>query len=250
MRSFFLEHGFHADPIQVRDPPAKALPLARREESARQLVRRLQEATEFAQAALASAQSRSEDAANRRRRGPERYEVGDLVWLDIGNYRSPRPSKKIDWLYRKYRVVKVLGSHTVELDVDSGIWPRFHVDILRRASCDPLPGQTTTDPQPAPLINEDDELEFEVQEILCARNKRRGRGSLRVRWRGYERPTWEPVENLTETEALDHWGQYGSIDTNNGLLDQYVTQQKTRTKFAHNTTRKRNAGASSPARVN
>src|SRR5699024_7286458 len=91
---FFLEHGYHPEPIQVREVPAEALPLQRREKDARKLAERLQEATEFAQAALAAAQARSEDAANRRRTAPERYAVGDLVWLNVGNYRSPRPSKK------------------------------------------------------------------------------------------------------------------------------------------------------------
>lgn len=229
---FFLEHGYHPEPIQVREAPAQNRPTHQREKDAKKLVERLQEATEFAQAALAAAQARSEEAANKRRSAPERYAVGDLVWLNIGNYRSPRPSKKLDWLHRKYRVTKVLGSHNVELDVGSRIWPRFHVDLLRRASSDPLPGQVTVDPQPAPLRNEDDELEFEVEDILCAQTQRLGRGVIRralVRWRGYTQLNWEPVENLQDVEALDRFEErYGDINFNDGPIEEYApaTQQQ------------------------
>lgn len=129
------------------------------EVAANKLVRRLDEAVQFAQASIAAAQDKSEQAVNQRRTPAEKYEVGDLVWLDVANYRSPRPSKKLDWKFRKYRVTKVRGSHTVELDVPSGIHNNFHVDLLRRASSDLVPGQIISEPQPAPLRNDDGEEE-------------------------------------------------------------------------------------------
>lgn len=221
---FFLEHGYHADPVQVKEP-APNEKLDPKEVDASKLVARLDEVVQFAQASMAAAQARAEKSTNKRRRPPERYEVGDLVWLHVGNYRSPRPCKKLDWLHRKYRVTRVLGSHTVELAVPSGIHPRFHVDVLRRARSDPLPGQETTDPQPAPLRDADGGDEWKVGEILCARSKRRGRGWVReglVRWIGYEEPTWEPVENLQDLEALDKYEErHGKIESNDGPLHEY-----------------------------
>lgn len=40
--------------------------------------------------------------------------------------------KKLSWVNAKYRVTKVISPHVVELDVPSGIWPKFHVDLLKR----------------------------------------------------------------------------------------------------------------------
>jgi hypothetical protein len=91
------------------------------------------------------------------------------------NYRSPRPSKKLDWLHHKYTVMKVISCHVVELSVPAAIYPRFHVDLLRRAHEDPVLGQETDDAQPPP-VRDNDGNEWQVEEVLCARTRRRGRG--------------------------------------------------------------------------
>ena len=195
------------------------------------LLKKVQDTTNFAQAALAATQQRYEETTNKRRIPSERFEVGDKVWLHMGNYRSPRPSKKLDALHRKFTVTKVIGSHVLELDVPTGIYPRFHVDLLRRAAKDPLPGQKQVDFQPPP-IQVDGEDEWEVQEILCARTKKRGRGSVRealVRWTGYADPTWEPIESLSDVEALERYiVRYGPIETADGPLKKYASQRRQR----------------------
>ena len=92
--------------------------------------------------------------------------------------------------------------------MDMGIWPCFHVDLLQQASSNPLPGQYTEDPQPVLLLNDNGNAEWEVQEVLYAYSKRVGCSSqckALVRWRGYAKPTWEPLDSLQDIEALDQF---------------------------------------------
>jgi hypothetical protein len=184
------------------------------------------------QAMIAASQQQQEEAANSKRQPAERFEVGDKVWLSMANYRSPRPCKKLDWLHHKYTVTKVISSHVVELDVPGSIHPRFHVDLLRRARQDPAPGQRVDDSQPPPIQEENGVEKWEVEEILCARWKNRGRGKFRevfVRWHGYADATWEPVEALRKTEAMEEFESvYGPVMKYDGPLEKY--QRTTRSR--------------------
>jgi hypothetical protein len=209
---FFTTHGYHVDILQLEDSPRDQRESPRADQG-RKLVERLKEATEWAQAAISAAQQRQEEVANRTRDPAEHFKVGDKVWLDLRNVRTPRPSKNLDWLHAKYTVTEVISSHSYRLDVPTGIHPVFHVDLLRRAAIDPFPSQQRDDAQP-PAVLIDNNDEWAVEEILQTRTRRRGRGVTRevyVKWNGYAEPTWEPVENLDETEAWgDFLARYGS----------------------------------------
>jgi hypothetical protein len=192
----------------------------------------MREAQEFAQAAMASAQQQMEEYANRSRKAAEELKVGDLVWLNLRNVQTPQLSKKLSWINAKYRVKRVLGSHHVELNVPGGIFPKFHVDLLKRAPEDPLPSQRLRDDQPPPLIpqTEDQDAEWEVDEILRARRKRVGRGSRRevlVKWTGYQDPTWEPRAELRDTEALSRFEAVFGDGDNVGYDTGTATGRKT-----------------------
>lgn len=214
---FFIEHGYNVEPLRVHDSVPEAA--NEREAKADSTVRKLVEATKFAQAAMAASQERMERTANGRRAPAERFEVGDKVWLHMGNYRSPRPSKKLDWLHHKYEVIEVTKPTVMRLDVPGNIHPYFHVSILRRAANDPLPGQQRTDERPPP-IKEDDGDYWLVKEVLAARWKRVGRGQRRevlVKWEGYQELTWEPLSSLRLTDALEEFEQrYGPADKSDG----------------------------------
>ncbi|KJZ70524.1 hypothetical protein HIM_10068 [Hirsutella minnesotensis 3608] len=209
---FFVEHGYHVDLISVEDSDEP--PHDKEESKADALLTRLKEVNEYMQAAA------------------ERFEVGDKVWLSMANYRSPRPCKKLDWLHHKYTVTKVISSHVVELDARGSIYRRFHVDLLRRAYQDPAPGQKVDDAQPPAIQDETGEDLWDVDEILCARWKKRGRGEYRqalVRWTGYADPTWEPVEWLQGTIAMKAFeDKYGPIKTNYGPREIYDALAGTR----------------------
>ncbi|KHJ34060.1 hypothetical protein EV44_g2434 [Erysiphe necator] len=222
MSPFFAEHGYNIDPIEQVEPLSKPSEPAKR---AQAFVNRIREAQELAQAAMASAQARMEESANKKRREAELFKVGDRVWLNLKHVQTPQLSKKLSWINAKYQITKVIDSHTVQLNTPSGIWPRFHVDLIKIAATDPFPSQIIDDEQPQPItpqisntinVSADTGEEQYVEKILRAENKKIGRGyrqSLLVKWKGFAEPTWEPRQNLEDTEALDVFESlYGTKD--------------------------------------
>jgi hypothetical protein len=92
----------------------------------------------------------------------------------------------------------------MELNVLGHIYPRFHVDLLKRAEDDPFLSQIRDDIQPSPLFI-DGEPEYIIEKIKKARLKKVGKGSRRkvlVKWKRYKEETWEPREEFLKTEAL------------------------------------------------
>lgn len=220
MSPFFLRHGYNLDPLAEPTPSFKDVSKHPGRRSAQEYVQRLRDAQDFAQAAMASAQQRNEENANRFRRQPEQYKVGDKVWLDLRNVKTPQLSKKLAWLHGKYEVTAVPNPLTVELNVPGNVHKRFHVELVKRAGTDSFPSQKRDDAQNPPIIDELGEQEYEIESILRARTVKRGRGTFRealVKWIGWVEPSWEPIEYVLDTIALDKFEKaYGPIMTNNG----------------------------------
>lgn len=192
-------------------------------------VERLRKATDWAQAAIATAQDRQQTQANRNRQAAPIYEPGGKVWLNLKNTQSERPSKKLRWLHARYEVIEVPSPHTVRLNVPSVVHPTFHVDLVRPAASDPLPSQIVDDTQPPPILG-DNEAEWEVEEIIATRTRTFGRGSRREvlgKWRGYAERTWQDVRMLEKCAALDEFEErFGNVQTNDGPCDLYETRTR------------------------
>ena len=79
------------------------------------------------------------------------------------------------------------------------------------------------DSNPAAIVVRDDDesedhLEYRVDRIADERT-RRGELQYLVYWTGYSEPTWQPSNNLRETEALDDWLAYTApVRGSNGRL--------------------------------
>lgn len=208
---FFLLHGYHADPISVATENCNA-PEETSEGAAERIVKKIKSAQDWAQAAMAAAQEKQERYYNRHRKPAPMYKVGDEVWLDTRHWRTDRPCKKLDMKNRKYKVTGVVNSHSYRLDVPGKKNDSFHVELLRPAASDHFPSQELPKYEPGPMLF-DGELKYIVEEVLCARSVKEEGKNLRqvqVKWLGYDKPTWEPLQNLKGNDLLiayeDKWG--------------------------------------------
>lgn len=219
---FFLSHGYNAETITTRPTPSAEERVRTPKEKGEAIISKLREAQDFAQSAMAAAQQMQEHYANRKRDPPWSFKKGDKVWLSLKNIKTVRASKKLDWLHAKYTITKVYekSPHFYELDVPPGIHNKFHVSLLRPAATDGLPSQMRDDSQPPALAIEDGEPWFGVETILRCRTRRIGRGGRRealVKWTGFVAPTWEPLVNVDQTDALRAFeARYGDAKSNDG----------------------------------
>ena len=205
---FFLEHGYHprlGNEVELPTPTAGRARNPR--QAGEQIVARLKEAVNFAQACMAEAQQRQEDQANRRREPAPAFRVGDKVWLDLRNVKTQRPCKKLDARSAKYTITEAISGSAYRLDTPPGIHNVFSVSLLRPAASDPFPSQIQTDVQPGPIIADGEDW-YNVESIRDHRWKRgRGRGGpwqqqVLVQWTGYQQPTWESRQELERTDAF------------------------------------------------
>lgn len=95
------------------------------------IVRKLRQATEPIQSAMAVAQQAQEESTNRSRTEGPMFRAGDKVWLNLWNIRTDRTNKKLYWKHAKFTVVKVFGSQSYQLDTPPGIHNIFLSDLLQ-----------------------------------------------------------------------------------------------------------------------
>ena len=160
---------------------------------------------------MAVAKEAQERHSNTRRLVGDEFRPRDRVWLKLKHVKTTRPIKKLDWIALPYRVFACIGIHAVQLDTPPGMHPVFHVSLVKKAAEDPLPSQLTIDNEPGMIFDtpEDPSFvainfdgEYTIERIL--RHRRQGRGwHLFVKWLGWPEPTWEPLQQLQKTTALD-----------------------------------------------
>lgn len=168
----------------------------RSREDAQRHVETLQRYVEAGRAAIAQAQERMVEQANRKRRKPD-FDVGDKVFVIKKAWSTTRPSDKLDFPLTRtpYEIISKIKDNVFRLKVPEG-WratDQFNADRLRRFPDNPLPGQAAENPDGELL---DGEEEWEVEELTASRLHYR-KLQYQVKWKGWDPdPTWYNARNF------------------------------------------------------
>lgn len=157
---------------------------------------------------LIDAREAAEKQFNRKRLDLPNWKEGDLVMLSAKNWTTRRPSKKLDnKQLGPFKIIKKVSTHAYQLQLDEGmrIHDVFHVCHLGKVPQDRFPSRHQPPPPPVEINGE---TEYLVEAIIGER-RRAGKLEFKVRWKGFtsEEDTWEPLRNIQDLEAYDHYLQ-------------------------------------------
>jgi hypothetical protein len=189
--------------------------------AAAEFVRKMRDSLEHARQCLKAAQDRMKEYADRRRREPPPFKVGDEVLLSTKHLRMPhsKTRKLLPRFVGPFPIDRVVSpvAFKLRLPKHMRIHNVFHVSLLKPYKRDGL-----VQPPPPPDII-DDEFEYEVEAVLAHRERRvrsrkKSKKSAReylVKWVGYGdiNNTWEPEEHLEHArERLqEYWVNHGVV---------------------------------------
>jgi hypothetical protein len=140
--------------------------------------------------------------ANKKRR-PEDFDVGDLVYITKKSWRTDRPCDKLDNpVAGPFRIMgKKHYSWVIDLPPSYKIYNVFHSDRLRKAAENALPGQLNEN-DPDANYEVDGNIEWEVDLILGSRIYR-GKLQYMVEWKGWDPDnTWYDAESFKNSPTL------------------------------------------------
>jgi hypothetical protein len=207
MSPFFANAGYH--PRMSFGPPrpttatmSNTLKASNKEGT--DFASKMQEITDLLRTNMLSAQAAQERFANANRSPAPAYRVGDMVLLSTRNINSARPTKKFDQKYLgPFRVEEVVNPVSYRLKLPHElqlIHDTFHTNLLRPAPRDPLPGQFNPPPPPI-TIDTQGEVLYAVEKILKSKRTKQKGFQYLIQWRGYDKPSWEPLCNVVNARA-------------------------------------------------
>ncbi|KAI5450320.1 hypothetical protein NCC49_003231 [Naganishia albida] len=159
---------------------------------------------------LQKSQANQAEQYNKTKNSKEFAENG-LVLLSTKHTHPPflqsTGSKKLRSKYiGPFRIARKISPTAYELDLPAHIkiHPVVNVEYLKTFHQSPIEFGDRVAPRPEPILNEDLEPEYEVQEIRGHKFDKRGKLRLLCHWAGYEDhdDTFEPEENLSNAQEM------------------------------------------------
>lgn len=159
---------------------------------------------------LQKSQANQAEQYNKTRNSKE-FAENDLVLLSTKHTHPPflqsTGSKKLRSKYiGPFRITRKISPTAYELDLPAHIkiHPVVNVEYLKTFHQSPVEFGDRVAPRPEPILNEDLEPEYEVQEIRGHKFDKRGKLRLLCHWAGYEDhdDTFEPEENLSNAQEM------------------------------------------------
>ncbi len=180
--------------------------------TAEELISTLEKNIEIAKNNLLLAQQRQKQYADKYRRDVT-YKVGDLVLLSTSNLaHTDRAPKLMSRFIGPFSIIRVVSNTTYELSLPSSmrIHPVFHCSKLKRYidGSEKFPTREQL-LRPPPILTDDGENEYEVEEIISMRERKIGRSKKKrieylVKWKGYPHweNTWVEASNLNNAPLI------------------------------------------------
>ena len=147
--------------------------------------------------------------ADRWREPAPDFQIGQQVFVSAEYIHTTRPSKKLSEKYLgPFDIIACPGTHSFTLrlpDHFRAIHPIFHVSQLEPSVPNTIPNRIQPPPPPVEI---DNELEYEIAEILDSKidNRRRCKLLYFIHWSGYEgtdeENSWLPATELSHVQEL------------------------------------------------
>ena len=198
---FFITQGQHpwtSNPLQTT--------VTTNNESITDLVKRMATIHQAIKDALENAQAIMKRQYNKHHKSVT-YEKGDKVWLDIWNFTSEQPLRKLD--YPRYGPIVILEkcgtlSYWLQLLKTWKIFSIFNEALLTPFTSPSFPSQELTHEWPPPEIINDNK-QYEIEEIINSQKWHRKLYYL-VKWLRYphDENTWIPVTETKNCQELIH----------------------------------------------
>src|SRR6202035_5637019 len=145
---------------------------------------------------ISEAQKCYQGPADSRRSAAPDLKIGDFTFVKATFLRTTRPSKKLsEKNLGPFKIIAQVGQLSFTLWLPEqlrAVHPMFHVSQLEPATRNIIPNRVQPPPPP---IEVNDDIEFEISEILDSKIDKRRKCQLLylVRWTGYEGTDQEPA---------------------------------------------------------